>query len=81
MPDLQIDELRAGQRAVITLIDDSGIHAADALRLREMGFDEGVDVEVLHRAAFGADPIAVRVGTNIVAMRKRFAALVKVSAQ
>lgn len=48
------------------------------MRLRELGFDEGVEVEVRHRGVIGGDPIAVRVGTNVVAMRKAFARLVEV---
>ncbi|SFJ39722.1 FeoA family protein [Celeribacter neptunius] len=40
-------------------------------RLIEMGFIEGVDVSVIHEGPFGRDPIAVRVGTATVAMRRR----------
>lgn len=72
---MRIDQLPAGQRARITRIDDS---AREGLRLRELGFDEGVEVEVRHRGVIGGDPIAVRVGTNVVAMRKAFARLVEV---
>lgn len=48
-----------------------------AMRMREMGFDEGVEVQVLHRAPFGGDPIAVRVGGATVAIRRAQAALIE----
>lgn len=41
------------------------------LRLIELGFIEGVQLEVLHEAPFGRDPIAVRVGGATVALRRR----------
>jgi hypothetical protein len=37
--------------------------------LRELGFDEGADVEVLHRSALGAGPVACRIGRMTVALR------------
>jgi ferrous iron transport protein A len=73
---MRIDLLQPGQSATITRIDDS---ARDSRRLRELGFDEGVEVEVRHRGMFGGDPIAVYVGGNLVAMRQSFARLVDVT--
>ena len=46
-------------------------------RLREMGFGEGVEVEVLHRAPLGGDPVAVQVGGGVVAIRRAEARLVE----
>jgi len=40
-------------------------------RLVELGFTEGASVEVLHEGAIGRDPIAVRVNTATVALRRR----------
>ncbi|MBZ6379265.1 hypothetical protein B5C34_08665 [Pacificimonas flava] len=71
-----ICDLRPGVRAVIDTIDAA---PADEKRLREHGFDEGVEVELLHRAAFGADPVAVRVGNASVALRRSMAAHITVS--
>ena len=70
---MRIDELTPGMRAVITAIDAG---RPEEQRLREHGFDEGVEVELLHRAAFGADPIAFRVGSACVALRRQMAGLV-----
>jgi len=47
-------------------------------RLREMGFAEGLRVELLHHSLFGRDPIVVRVGAMTVALRRREANLVQV---
>jgi ferrous iron transport protein A len=41
-------------------------------RLLELGFDEGAEVETLHRAPLG-DPIAVRVDGSVVALRRALA--------
>jgi ferrous iron transport protein A len=40
-------------------------------RLIELGFTEGVHVEILHEGLFGRDPIAVRVNSATVAIRRR----------
>ena len=73
----RIDQLAAGTPAIITGIDRAACSDAVWRRLHEMGFDEGVDVEVLHRAPLG-DPIALRVGNMTIAIRRAEAALVSV---
>lgn len=40
-------------------------------RLIELGFVEGASVEILHQGAIGRDPIAVRVDSATVALRRR----------
>ncbi len=47
-------------------------------RLLELGFDEGAEVETLHRAPLG-DPIAVRVDGSVVALRRALARAVLVT--
>jgi ferrous iron transport protein A len=49
-------------------------------RLLELGFVEGATVELLHQGLFGADPIAVRVAATTIALRRREAMAVLVSA-
>lgn len=51
---------------------ESGL-APDELerRLIELGFVEGASVEVLHEGIIGRDPIAVRVDSATVALRRR----------
>ena len=49
-------------------------------RLLELGFVEGADVELLHQGLFGGDPIAVRVAHTTVALRRREAMSIRVTA-
>ena len=63
---------------IIAAIDRGGVDPDTARRLHELGFDEGVDVELLHRAPFGGDPLAVRVGNIVVALRRSMARLIEV---
>jgi ferrous iron transport protein A len=74
----RIDQLAAGVPAIITGIDRRACGETVWRRLHEMGFDEGVDVEVLHKAPLG-DPIALRVGNMTIAIRRAEAALVEVA--
>jgi ferrous iron transport protein A len=66
------------ERATISSIDAGGFDPVTARRLHEMGFDEGVDVELLHRGPIGGDPLAVRVGNMTVALRRSLAAMIAV---
>ncbi len=47
-------------------------------RLLELGFVEGARVEILHQGMVGRDPIAVRVDTITVAIRRREAMAISV---
>jgi ferrous iron transport protein A len=67
---LQLDQLPFRTPAVVAAIDWSRLSEADARRLRNLGFDEGVAIEALHGAPFGKDPLAIRVGRMTVAMRR-----------
>lgn len=79
---MQLDELPLRQAAHIRAIDWDALDAADAKRLRELGFDEGVAVEALHSGSmFGRDPVAFRVGRMTVAIRRAHARAVRVSVQ
>ncbi len=73
-----IDALAVGEVALIAAIDRAGLDPGTAQRLCELGFDEGVDVEILHRAPFGGDPLAVRVGNMVLALRRDMARLIEV---
>jgi ferrous iron transport protein A len=74
-----ITALAPGEVALIAAIDRAGLDPDTAQRLCELGFDEGVDVEILHRAPFGGDPIAVRVGNMVVALRRDMAGLIEIT--
>jgi ferrous iron transport protein A len=73
-----IERLSRGEIAIISAIDRAGLDPETARRLHELGFDEGVDVELLHRAPFGGDPLAVRVGNMVVELRCSMARLIEV---
>lgn len=73
-----IERLSPGQIATIIAIDRAGLDPETARRLHELGFDEGVDIELLHRAPFGGDPLAIRVGNMVVAVRRAMAALIEI---
>ena len=66
---LTLDQLGAATRATVADVDWSLLSESDARRLRNLGVDEGVPVETLHRAPFG-DPLAVRIGRMRVALRR-----------
>lgn len=76
---MRIEDLKTGQSASVVKIKETDTHAAEALRLREMGFDEGIEIELLHRGLIGGCPIALRVGSNVIALRKAASRLIEVS--
>jgi ferrous iron transport protein A len=75
---MRIEDLKPGETATIVAIDRDGVDPANTRQLHEMGFDEGVDIELLHRAPFGGDPLALRVGNMCVGLRKRLARMIVV---
>ncbi|HEU4956231.1 MAG TPA: FeoA family protein [Sphingomicrobium sp.] len=78
-PMIPLDQLKLGTRAHIAAIDWASLGDSEARRLKHFGFDEGVTIEPLHLGPFGRDPLAVRVGRMIVAIRKAQAQAVKVT--
>lgn len=80
-PIIPLDQLKLRTRARITAIDWAALEESEARRLRQFGFDEGVMIEPLHLGPFGRDPLAVRVGRMIVAIRRSHAHAVKVTAE
>ena len=75
---MRLDELPLRTPARIAAIDWEALGSAEARRLRELGFDEGVTVAALHAGPFGRDPIACRVGRMTIAVRRLSAAAVSV---
>ena len=75
---LNLETLPRRAQATVHLIDWTALGVAEARRLRELGFDEGAEVEVLHRAALGRGPIACRIGRMTVALRRAVAATIHV---
>lgn len=64
----------------VTGIDWHLLTQPEARRLRELGLDEGVEVELLHRSGLlGGGPVACRIGRMTVALRRHVAAAIHVS--
>ena len=78
-PSLNLETVPPRQGATVHLIEWTRLAGPEARRLRELGFDEGVEVEVLHRARLGRGPIACRIGRMTVALRRAVAAAVHVA--
>lgn len=75
---MRLDQLPLRKPAHVALIDWSAMQPAEARRLRELGFDEGVKIEALHQGPVGRDPIACRVGRMTIALRRAQAAAISV---
>ncbi len=73
---LRLDDLPRHRLATIASVDWVTLGEREGRRLRELGVDEGVTVESLHRAPFGADPITCRIGRMTVAMRRATASAI-----
>lgn len=74
---MRLDSLPLHKPATIRGFDLETIDAKAAKRLQELGFDEGVDIETLHRGPL-RDPIACRVGRMTIALRRAQAAAILV---
>ena len=79
MIPVSLEKLPRRQHATVAAIDWGRLAAPEARRLRELGFDEGVGIEVLHRATLGSGPIACRIGRMTVALRRAVAGAIHVS--
>mgnify|MGYP000034909307 CR=1 FL=1 len=78
MTEIQtLDKLPKDVPARITDItsDDADV----VMRLREIGFAEGDEVEALHFGLLGRNPMSVRLNGALIALRRREASCVHVS--
>ncbi len=72
--------MELNRTARIVAIDWSHLGITEGHRLRDLGFEAGVEVELLHRGwFFFRDPLAVRVGRMTVAIRASLAAAIEVA--
>ena len=70
-----LDALPAGAHGPVVAVDWAALPESDARRLRELGLDEGAEVEALHRGSlFSRDPLAIRVGRTRLILRSGHAA-------
>jgi ferrous iron transport protein A len=82
---VSLAQLAKGDSAVVTALADGDVAAVGevagstvARRLRELGFVPGETVHVVATAWPGGDPMAVRVGAGVFALRRREARAVLV---
>jgi ferrous iron transport protein A len=76
---MNLDLLKIGQKAIVTTVKWDDLSPDEALRLRGLGIDTGVEVEPLHRGMLlFRDPIAVKIGRMTVALRRVHARAISV---
>ncbi|SIO16038.1 ferrous iron transport protein A [Parasphingorhabdus marina DSM 22363] len=79
LTEITLDRLSLRQVAQIRSVDWEAMSENEGRRLRALGLDEGVAVEKLHKGMFGFnDPIALKVGRMMVAVRKSHAMAISV---
>lgn len=76
---IALESLPLRRRATVSAIAWDRLAAPEARRLREFGFEEGVGVELLHRATLFRGPVACRIGRMTVALRRNVAAAITVT--
>ncbi|MES2442688.1 MAG: FeoA family protein [Pseudomonadota bacterium] len=67
------------QKAIVAGVDWAALTAPEARRLRELGLDEGVEVELLRGSGILGGPVACRIGRMTVALRRHVAGAIHVS--
>lgn len=75
LPLVQLARMRPARVIAIAWAE---LSEAEGRRLRELGLDEGVEVELLHRAGLGGGPIACRIGRMTLAIRAHVARAIRV---
>lgn len=78
-PLLTLEQLPPRSPALIAAIEWARLAEPEAKRLRELGFEEGVGVEMVHRATLWGGPVACRIGRMTVALRRPVAAAIRVT--
>ncbi len=78
---MTIDGLGIGVTARITAVNWAALASDEAKRLQALGFDEGAEISIAHRGVFaGRDPIALRIGSMTIALRRSHARAITVVA-
>ncbi len=74
----RLDQLPYHRPATVAEVDWAALSEPEQRRLRNLGLDEGVEIEALHGGPFGRDPLAVRIGRLTLAMRRAHARTIQV---
>lgn len=76
---MTMDGLAAGVAARIIAVDWGALAPDEAKRLQALGFDAGAEFTIAHRGVLvGRDPIALRLGSMTIAIRRRHARAIAV---
>ena len=75
-----LTELPSRIPAIVESVEEHGPQDAIARRLRELGFVNGEEVEVVAKGPLGAEPLLVQVGFTRFALRRAEAARVRLRA-
>lgn len=73
---MRLSLLKKGDSARVARLssEDQSLEA----KLREIGFAEGDEIEIVHYGPFGAKPICVRLNQTLIALRREEAAVIEV---
>ncbi len=63
--------------AIVDSVEDRGPQDSIARRLRELGFVNGEEVEIVAKGPLGAEPLLVQVGFTRFALRRSEAARIR----
>lgn len=76
---MTLDELSTGKPARIAAVDWPALAGDEAKRLQALGFDAGAEIAIAHRGILlGRDPLAIRIGSMTVAVRRSHAKAIAV---
>jgi len=75
---VRLDQLPFSTPATVVSVRWNDLTPSEAKRLRNLGLDEGVRVEALHGGLIGRDPLAIRIGRMMVAIRRSCAQTISV---
>lgn len=79
-PTTSLVQLSRDARAVVQSVDWTALSVPEARRLRELGLDEGVSIEMVQRPGLGGGPVACRIGRMTIAIRRHVARAIHVAA-
>lgn len=74
---MTLTELPRRTPAIVESVEDHGPNDNIARRLRELGFVNGEQVEIVAKGPMGAEPLLVQVGFTRFALRRAEAARVR----
>ena len=72
-----LTELPSRTPAIVDTVEDRGPQDTIARRLRELGFVNGEEVEVVAKGPLGAEPLLVQVGFTRFALRRSESARIR----